>query len=593
MGSSGSKGSSSGSAAGGAAAATTSFSSSSSSRHRGGGGVLKSFCLKGGTTTSTTNEDDDHQVCNYGKAENGGGIAPCTSRTETESDEEKTECYRKVKVEKSDELPCLSSDVDLDGWGQSSVTSTVSRTGSSSARASSTQSLNPSSRFLSRFSFIPGNISFRLSRATSLGSSRPYPVSTTNLAILNDEDELHLQAGPANGFIHRNETQQGSDLLPASLINETSRRCCEDTNSSLSLNSPAPDCSNNLQDNQTMSNIHNVARDGDSTRNGVDVNLYSPRFHPETESVETRHSDRRIGAREPVERNVRFSRTLSVGRLRDRVLRRSSLSDLTVCPLQQEGEVRDASQRSGRQAWEGETRESVAEASAVSTPTTSGYPPPSNSSSLYSIQDYEVETSRSREGRYHDLLEHRSNFLERRRRIRSQVRALQRLGSRFENLSGHERSCILSGQHRTGRCTCHISNRDANLNDDSSARASISRIVMLAEALFEVLDEIHQQSVVLSSRPSVSSIGSVPAPNEVVESLPVKFYTKLQKHQNEEAAQCYICLVEYEEGDSLRILPCHHEFHRTCVDKWLKEIHRVCPLCRGDICRSDSLPTEN
>lgn len=68
-----------------------------------------------------------------------------------------------------------------------------------------------------------------------------------------------------------------------------------------------------------------------------------------------------------------------------------------------------------------------------------------------------------------------------------QVRALQRLGSRFENLSGHERSCILSGQHRTGRCTCRVNTRDANSNDDTSARASISRIVMLAEALFEVM----------------------------------------------------------------------------------------------------------
>ncbi|KAF7112801.1 hypothetical protein RHSIM_RhsimUnG0191300 [Rhododendron simsii] len=39
-------------------------------------------------------------------------------------------------------------------------------------KAFSSQSLHPSSRFLSRFNFIPGNVSFRLSRATSLGSSR-------------------------------------------------------------------------------------------------------------------------------------------------------------------------------------------------------------------------------------------------------------------------------------------------------------------------------------------------------------------------------------------------------------------------------------
>lgn len=62
-----------------------------------------------------------------------------------------------------------------------------------------------------------------------------------------------------------------------------------------------------------------------------------------------------------------------------------------------------------------------------------------------------------------------------------QVHALQRMGSRFENLSGHERSCILSGQHRTGHCTCRLNNQDPN-----SARGSISRIVLLAEALSEV-----------------------------------------------------------------------------------------------------------
>jgi hypothetical protein len=358
------------------------------------------------------------QVCNFEKKENGDGIAPCTNRTETESDVLKTECYRKVKVEESDELPCLSSNDNLDAWDQVRTTNTTSRTGSSSVQASSTHSLNPSGRFLSRFSFIPGNVSFRLSRATSLGSSRPYPVSSTSLAILNDEDELHLQAGPASSFVNRNETQQGSDLLPASLTNRTSPQCYQDTTGTLRLNAPAPDFSDNLQDNET---IRSMARDSDNTRNGVEVNLYSPRIHPENDSVESRQPDRRIGAREPVERNVRFSRTLSVGRLRDRVLRRSSLSDLTFCPSQQEREARDASQHSGRPAWEGETREYVSEGNAVTTPAASGYPPSSTSSSLFSIQDYEVETSRSREGRYHDLLEHRSNFLERRRRIRSQV----------------------------------------------------------------------------------------------------------------------------------------------------------------------------
>ncbi|CBI29217.3 unnamed protein product, partial [Vitis vinifera] len=486
-------------------------STSSSSVHRAHR-VFHSSCLRppsGSHHSDSDNDSDDHP-----NKENGCN-GPCTDQNETESDQLKSGCFRKVKVEQPDEMPSISSNVGLQEWDQANFTRTSSRAGSSSTRASSTQSLNPSSRFLSRFSLIPGNISFRLSRASSLGSSRAYPVSSSSITSNN---------------------------------NSANRR----------LDPPSSVFSDNMRDNPTIT-TH-------------DVNLHSTSGHAEIESMETRLADRRIGPREPVERNVRFSRTLSVGRLRDRVLRRSSFSDLTFCPLRREREARDMSQGSERQVLDNETRAPATDRNVATSPTSSGYP---------------------LDARYHDLLEHRSNFLERRRRIRSQVRALQRLGSRFENLSGHERSCISSGQHRTGRCTCRVNTRDANSNDDTSARASISRIVMLAEALFEVLDEIHQQSVVLSSRPSVSSIGSVPAPNEVVESLPLKLYDKSQKHQNDEAAQCYICLVEYEEGDNMRVLPCHHEFHRTCVDKWLKEIHRVCPLCRGDICRSGSLLAEN
>ncbi|KAM0964076.1 hypothetical protein ACFX15_022487 [Malus domestica] len=517
-----------------------------------------SSCLRLRTKSRSHDCDNEHQVCDH---QNKGirNNAPCASLNDTEPDHANIECFRKVKVEQPDEMPCITPNVELNEWAQASITETASITASSSAQPSATPTLNPSSRFLSRFSFIPGNVSFRLSRATSVGSSRSYPLSSTSLTILNNEDELHLHARPASSLIDTDESQQANGFLPESHVNRIPTHIYNHTSGNVQLNTPGSVFSDHLQDNQTNSSRRAVGRNTNGAIMGVGVNSCSTRIHNEIGSNRTRPSDRRSGAREPVERNVRFSRTLSVGRLRDRVLRRSSLSDLTFSSLQQE--VRDTNQRDGTQSLEPE--------------------------------DYGVETSRPREARYHDLLEHRSNFLERRRRIRSQVRALQRLGSRFENISGHERSCILSGQQRTGRCTCRMSNRDARPNDDNSARASISRIVMLAEALFEVLDEIHQQSVVLSSRPSVSSIGSVPAPNEVVESLPVKLFSKLQKNQYEEAAQCYICLVEYEEGDRMRILPCHHEFHKTCIDKWLKEIHRVCPLCRRDICRSDASPAEN
>ncbi|KAJ7551125.1 hypothetical protein O6H91_07G135800 [Diphasiastrum complanatum] len=174
------------------------------------------------------------------------------------------------------------------------------------------------------------------------------------------------------------------------------------------------------------------------------------------------------------------------------------------------------------------------------------------------------------------------DFEERRRRVRSQVWALQRLSSGLEGLPTHSRNCPAGGQSG-GYCSCEGS----SLAEDTTTRASISRIIMLAEALFEVLDEIHRQSVALS-RSASASLSSLPAPDSVVDSFPIRIHSKMDDLVNvgDEAAQCYICLVEYEEGDQVRVLPCHHDYHKGCVDKWLKEVHRVCPLCRGNVCET-------
>ncbi|XP_040384599.1 RING-H2 finger protein ATL73-like [Oryza brachyantha] len=50
------------------------------------------------------------------------------------------------------------------------------------------------------------------------------------------------------------------------------------------------------------------------------------------------------------------------------------------------------------------------------------------------------------------------------------------------------------------------------------------------------------------------------------------------------AAQCVICLADYEEKDVLRILPsCGHDFHVACIDIWLMQ-HSTCPVCRISLC---------
>jgi len=56
------------------------------------------------------------------------------------------------------------------------------------------------------------------------------------------------------------------------------------------------------------------------------------------------------------------------------------------------------------------------------------------------------------------------------------------------------------------------------------------------------------------------------------------------KEADEEA--CAVCMENYKRGDKLRALPCHHEFHVPCIDRWL-ELRDTCPLCRAKI-SSDS-----
>lgn len=57
-----------------------------------------------------------------------------------------------------------------------------------------------------------------------------------------------------------------------------------------------------------------------------------------------------------------------------------------------------------------------------------------------------------------------------------------------------------------------------------------------------------------------------------------------------EDAGCSVCLSEFEEEETLRILPkCNHAFHIQCIDTWLHS-HSTCPLCRVNIVLAAGLP---
>ena len=50
-----------------------------------------------------------------------------------------------------------------------------------------------------------------------------------------------------------------------------------------------------------------------------------------------------------------------------------------------------------------------------------------------------------------------------------------------------------------------------------------------------------------------------------------------------EGTECSVCLSEFQEDETLRLLPkCNHAFHIPCIDTWLRS-HTNCPLCRARI----------
>lgn len=80
-------------------------------------------------------------------------------------------------------------------------------------------------------------------------------------------------------------------------------------------------------------------------------------------------------------------------------------------------------------------------------------------------------------------------------------------------------------------------------------------------------------------------IRTVGLPQSVIDSISVFNYRKDEGLTD--GTGCSVCLSEFEEDETLRLLPkCSHAFHIQCIDTWLTS-HKNCPLCRAPIVCGD------
>lgn len=105
------------------------------------------------------------------------------------------------------------------------------------------------------------------------------------------------------------------------------------------------------------------------------------------------------------------------------------------------------------------------------------------------------------------------------------------------------------------------------------------RMVMLMEALVEFLEAV-EGNFQQGPPPAID----LRTPQRIVDDLPVRKILQVPSVDNGQQPECYICLSLFEQGEDARRLPCGHEFHVACIDRWLLDVHRTCPCCRSDIC---------
>lgn len=81
-------------------------------------------------------------------------------------------------------------------------------------------------------------------------------------------------------------------------------------------------------------------------------------------------------------------------------------------------------------------------------------------------------------------------------------------------------------------------------------------------------------------------------PQDKLANIPITKFRKKSQTKEGEEEKCPICLVEFNDMEEIRYLPCKHIYHPSCIDTWLVK-NSACPLCKQDVLQGLGLSPAN
>ncbi|PAA59876.1 hypothetical protein BOX15_Mlig014569g1 [Macrostomum lignano] len=128
---------------------------------------------------------------------------------------------------------------------------------------------------------------------------------------------------------------------------------------------------------------------------------------------------------------------------------------------------------------------------------------------------------------------------------------------------------------------------DGLINKTSVLFVSVSFILLMVISLSWLIFYYVQRFRYLHAKERLSRrLGT--AAKKALTKIPVKVLKTGDKDFDWIGDQCAVCIEPYRCGESVRILPCRHFYHKSCIDPWLLD-QRSCPLCKLDILKACGL----